>query len=172
MSPLANRPRILAWPPFARRGVGVHAFDTGAVKRAHEELLRFLCAGAEEEQRTEATFAAFFGHAALRAAVVATEVAAAGVVGEADVAVFAVGHPTALGAQDERREAAPVEQEDDLFLGGDACADLGLERARQDDFAADFFGLDAHVDEAHFGQRAARGGGWGVRAGRTWRLRS
>ncbi len=80
---------------FPGGGIGIHAFDARFWEGSHEVVLDFLRACAEVDEWFETAFAADFGAGFLRAAVVASEDAAAAVVGEADLAILAGGDPSA-----------------------------------------------------------------------------
>ncbi len=71
------------------------------------------------------------GRALAVVAVVAAQLAAALVQGQARVATRAQRHPAAVVAQQGRREAAAVEEHQHLLAGGEGLADQSLQRRRK-----------------------------------------
>lgn len=136
---------------FRRRRVAVHADDARRRHERGELLLELLRARAEVLDVAAAALRADVRHGLLHIAVVALELAVA-MVDERQAAVAAADDLAAGAAHDERREAAPVEHDDDLLVPRNCLLDELLQCAR-DDVAVAHAQLLPHVDAMDDGQR-------------------
>ena len=136
---------------FFAHGVAVEAGEAGFGEDFAEDLFHFLGAVALQADGGVLALGADAGDDGLVAAEVADEAFFGAVIGDGDGAMGAFAGVAAGGAGEGAREAAAVEEEDDLVSG---CQFLvhGVAQALGEDGRAAFFGLVAHVDDADHGE--------------------
>ncbi|OQB37660.1 MAG: hypothetical protein BWY09_01553 [Candidatus Hydrogenedentes bacterium ADurb.Bin179] len=78
-------------------------------------------------------------------------------IGQADLAVPALGHPAAHGTKHHRGEAAAVQQQDDLLPGLDPLLNGVFQRCGQNYLPGGFHMFLAHVNQVHPGQFGGSG---------------
>ena len=140
-------------PACGGYGIGVHAQNLRVGKQGFQFLLDLLRAASDGLHRTAAFFTArMCGHG--KAAVVAHQTAAGGVVRQMDAAPRALRHVTAIHADQIPAVAAPVQKQDGLFTVQNCVADALFQFPAQVQIIARAKFL-LHVDDTRVGQRAS-----------------
>ena len=140
-------------PACGGYGIGVHAQNLRVGKQGFQFLLDLLRAASDGLHRTAAFFTArMCGHG--KAAVVAHQTAAGGVVRQMDAAPRALRHVTAIHAEQIPAVAAPVQKQDGLFTVQNCVADALFQFPAQVQIIARAKFL-LHVDDTRVWQRAS-----------------
>ena len=141
---------------FFANGIAIEAGETGFGEDFAEDFFYFFGAVALEADGGVLALGADAGDDGLVAAEVADEAFFGAVIGDGDGAVGALAGVAAGGAGEGAREAAAVEEEDDLVSGGELLVH-GVTEALGEDGGTAFFGFVAHVDDANEGKGLAVG---------------
>src|SRR5262249_10465998 len=134
---------------LAPRGVAVEHVGRHAGEVAAKALLYFLRAEADGLQHLAVAERAARRNGLAQAAVMTEEQPGAAVHGERDAAVAAAELVSALAAEQVRRVAAPIDEDDDLLAGGERLLHRRLQGLAEDDEALVLFlrALLAQVDD-------------------------
>ena len=149
-----HRPELRLEGALQARGVGIDAGHAGPRQGLGELFLKLFCAAANRLDVEVAAVGASARHALGEAAVVTAQRAVSLVEDTPGAAMRAGALPGTGAAMQHRRVAAAIEQHQTLFAAGDARLQRLEQWRRQGCSVGLLARLQAHVDQAHAGQRA------------------